>query len=199
MEAEETSIVIKREEESFKDANLLIGPEAARRVRIVKHPINNELEYLGSIKLRIDAHAYPNGEEKGLRFRIESLRPELNLSFRIKGEVVRSLIHEDDALKELLGKENLSLGPGGRDLKRFLNGLGIGIKEGCIEIGRRGSLIVKDTSPSLERKRRDEVILHCYNPPGTTRPAYGAWCLACCAICPLPTGLTYIHLAPHTP
>lgn len=201
MKVEEIDVATTKEGlEVFKDAGFIIRPEVARRIRITNDPISNDLEYLGSLKLRVEGNLEDDGGRRGLRFKIESLNPDLNLSFRLKGAALERIIttNIDGQLKEILQEEEQNT----LRVKAFLDEIGVGIKDGYIELSTKDPTLIKEISASCEasceetfiEEARDEVILHCYQPAGAIRPAYGAWCLACCAICPLPTGLTYTHL-----
>jgi hypothetical protein len=190
--------------EVSKGADLIIRPEVVKRVKITKDPISNDLEYLGGLNLRVEGNLEDDGGRRGLRFKIESLNPELNLSFNLKPAALERIIstHIDGELKEILLGEDFTLGPGTPKVKTFLNGIGLGIRDGQIEVRTKEPRIVKEVSTTKREEAtiqepRDKMVLQCHQPTGTLRPAYGAWCLACCAICPLPTGLIYTRLKSH--
>lgn len=204
MRGEQLNVITRKENsEIFKDADFIVKPEVARKIKITEHPISNDLEYLGSLQLRVEGGLEDDGGRRNLRFKIDSLNPELNLSFKLKPAALERIISAniDGELREILAEKDFTLGPATPKVKAFLNGIGLGIKNGHIELQTKKPSIVKDISaPEPEEvaaeEPKDEVVLHCYQPPETVRPVYGAWCLVCCAICPLPTGLTYTHLKP---
>ncbi len=207
MEIEKANETTGRENQSatLKDANLIVKPEVAKKIKITTDPTNNDWKYLSSLQLRIEGRHEDEGEKQGLYFKIESLNPELNLSFRLKSSAMERVISAniDTELRELLVEENFVLGPGTPEVKAFLDGIGLGIRKDHVEVQREEPTLIKEVKdkdpedkkgPFIPEGAKDVVVLRCYQPRGTLQPVYGAWCLACCAICPLPTGLTYTHL-----